>query len=192
MGYVKAKEVFNELIKNGYINSNGKVIKDKGNGLNIIFLDIDGVLNCITTKDTCGPYRGIEDIKVSLLKEIVDSSNAKIVLVSSWKEWWFKEDRLKKEQDDLANYLDEKLAKEGLSIYDKTEDYDSIKRGEGIIEYLYKLNRRGIDVNNYVILDDLMFDYKKTKLTKHLVQTSFLYGGLQKKHVKKAIEILNK
>lgn len=114
-GFNKAYKVFNELIANGYVNSEGvpnkqKICDELGEeyklGIKIIFLDVDGVLNCRTTEDVfCGSV-GIEDEKVSLLKQIVDSTKAVIVLVSSWKEWWYKEPKLKREQDRFANYLD--------------------------------------------------------------------------------------
>ena len=64
----------------------------------IVFLDVDGVLNSITTKDRCGPYVGIDDKKVSNLKDIIDATSAKIVLVSSWKEGWKKEPQHKKDK----------------------------------------------------------------------------------------------
>lgn len=150
------------------------------------------MLNCNTTTDTCGRYIGIEDKKVSYLKQIIDETNAKIVLVSTWKEYWHKEP-LKKHQDILANYLDNKLAKQGLYIVDKTNDYHGlISRGAGIQEYLWYLKTNEIEVNNYVILDDLPFDYLKTKLSKNLVKTNYEKGGLKPHHVKKAIEILRK
>ena len=48
----------------------------------------------------------------------------------------------------------------------------------------------GIDIRKYVILDDEMFDYLETKMTRHLIRTSFEQNGLEKKHVRKAIEKL--
>ena len=56
--------------------------------MNVIFLDIDYVLNGKSTTDHIGRIRGIDDEKVALLKELVDYSNAIIVLSSSWKEYW--------------------------------------------------------------------------------------------------------
>ena len=91
----------------------------------------------------------------------------------------------------MANYLDEKLAKQGLKIIDKTNDYHGlINRGAGIQEYLWYLKNNDIKVHNCVILDDLPFDYLKTKLTKNLVKTNYDKGGLKLNHVKKAIDIL--
>lgn len=194
--YPKAKRIYEYLI-NKYIKEDGTVIreaiclylrKEYVPGIKIIFLDVDGVLNSAYTRDTCGRYIGIEDKKVSLLKEIVDKSGAKIILVSTWKEYWYK-DGFKQEQDYMANYLDEKLAKQGLKIVDKTDDYNSFDRGDGILEYISELQEVGIEVDKFVILDDEMFDYKKTKLTSNLIQTSYL-EGLKEKHVRRAIEKL--
>lgn len=159
-------------------------------GIKIIFLDIDGVLNCKTTTDKIDGYTGIEDEKVNYLKDIVEKTKAKIVLISSWKEHWKKEP-YKSLQDNMATYLDNKLAKYDLKISDKTRDYESNNRAVGIIRYLKLLRRYGIRVNNYVIIDDYPFDYLKTKTTKNLVKTSYHRGGLELRHVKKAIEILN-
>lgn len=198
-GFNKAVEAFNELVNKGFISSSGKVNKEKVYkelneeyvpSIKIIFLDVDGVLNCHSTKDCCGIYRGIEDKKVNLLKEIVDATGAKVVLVSSWKQWWFKEPYLKDKQDDLAIYLDEKLAKKGICILDKTNDGNSFNRGEGILEYLRQLIRNKVDVGNYVVLDDEIFDYKETKITSSLIQTSYNGFGLTKKHTEKAISQL--
>ena len=193
VGYLTAGKYLVELIDKKYIHKNeeGKYIFNKktvDTGINIIFLDIDGVLNCSTTKDKCGGYTGIEDQKVRLLKQLVDKTNAKIVLVSTWKFYWYKEKYLKDKQDELANYLDMKLVKQGLAIYDKTDDYEILERGGGILQYLNILNLKGIKVNKYVILDDQLFDYLATRLTKHLVQTSYRQGGLEEKHIKKALE----
>lgn len=199
-GFTKSGRIFKWMVGK-YIEEDGTVIKETvyqhfndtyKSGLNIIFLDVDGVLNCRTTKDKCGPYIGIDDQKVILLKELVEATNAKIVLVSTWKEWWFKRPKLKDMQDDLANYLDNKLAKQGLEIWDKTDDDISLYRGEGIIEYLNIMNSKGNHIDNYVIIDDELFDYKKQKLTPHLVRTSFEQDGLQRKHIKKAVELLSK
>ncbi len=64
--------------------------------MKIIFLDVDGVLNCHNTfKKQHEKYikTGIWEIeielsKVKLLKQIVDNTNAKIVLSSTWRLSW--------------------------------------------------------------------------------------------------------
>ena len=90
----------------------------------------------------------------------------------------------------MATYLDEKLAKQGLIIRDKTRDGNSFRRGKGILRFIEMQKEIGIDIRKYVILDDEMFDYLETKMTRHLIRTSFEQNGLEKKHVRKAIEKL--
>ena len=189
IGFIKANQIFNELVEKECIDKEGNVLlsKEDEKTYKAIFLDIDGVLNCSSTKDLCGPYRGIEDEKVALLKEIVEKTDSLIVLVSSWKENWFKDPRFKDKQDELANYLDEKLNNYGLVIFDKTDEYSIFGRGDSILEYIRTSERNGINITKFVILDDELWDYKETKLTKNLIQTSFYKGGLQKVHIRKVI-----
>ncbi len=160
------------------------------NEIKIVFLDIDGVLNCSTTLDRVNYNVGIEDEKVKLLKQIIDSTSARIVLVSSWKYFWFKDPKDKPKQDIYGNYLDTKLAKEGLIIYDKTDDGNSFYRGEGIIKYLYYLHDNDIPFSQFVILDDNVFDYRETDLMNNLVCTNYKFG-LTQNLVDKAIKVLN-
>ena len=196
-GFNKSNKIFHDLIEQDYIDKDGKVNKEKADpnyaeGPKVIFLDVDGVLNCRSTKDSCGGYIGIDDKKVALLKEIVDATGAIIILVSSWKEWWTNNPRYKPNQDEMATYLDEKLAKQGLIIRDKTRDENSFERGKGILRFIEMQKEIGIDIRKYVILDDETFDYSETKMTRHLIRTSFEQNGLEKKHVRKAIEKLLK
>lgn len=151
----------------------------------VIFLDVDGVLNCQTTKASVGPWIGIESKKVKLLRQIVDETGARIVLSSSWKSGWFKGD--KAAQDREARYLDNKLKREGLRIVDKTFD-KGLNRGVGIVNYVTDHN-----VDRFVILDDEDFDYEKCGVIDKLVQTTFYSddGGLGAEHVSRAVKILN-
>ena len=195
LGFNKSNEIFHDLIEQGYIDAEGRVDKEKADpnytkGPKVIFLDVDGVLNCRSTEDKCGAYRGIDDKKVSLLKEIVDATGAIIVLISSWKECWTNNPRYKPKQDEMATYLDEKLAKQGLVIRDKTRDGNPFRRGKGILRFIERQKEIGIDIRKYVILDDEIFDYLEAKMSWHLIRTDFEQNGLEKKHVRKAIEKL--
>lgn len=150
-----------------------------------IFLDVDGVLNCDETEDTIGGYMGIEYCAVKMLKEIVDATDAQIVLCSSWKEDWYKDE--KEKQDRLANYLDKRLAEEGLTIVDKTVD-KVWNRGEGIINYL----KEHPEITSWIILDDEIWeDYYKFNCLPYLVKTAWYDGGLKEEHVIQAIKKLN-
>lgn len=161
----------------------------KANKMKIIFLDVDGVLNTKSTKARCNGYIGIDENKLPFLKEIVESTGAEIVLISTWKEHWERLPERKRFQDAFANQLDEKLNSVGLKVLDKTEDKrDGVwySRGEGILDYLaYHI------VSSFVILDDLQFDYDGCDLTDNFVQTNEK-DGLTPEKVKKAIEILNR
>ena len=159
--------------------------------MKLLFLDVDGVLNCITTKDQCGIYMGIEDAKVKILKEIIDETGATIVLSSDWKYGWHKETANKVFQEETANYLDNKLKKQNLKIVDRTYEYYVSERGKGIKEFLNLMKRKNVEVENFVILDDRIFDFEKEGLLEHFVHTDFK-TGLNEERKKKAIEILNK
>ena len=156
--------------------------------MKVIFLDVDGVLNCQTSKSKCGAFIGIDDDKVKRLRAIVDATGAKIILCSSWKSGW---ERTNKElQDREADYLDRKLKKEGLRILDKThEPRGSAYRGDGIRRWM----KCFVTVEEFIILDDEVFDYSECGLSPHLVQTSFYTdnGGLTDEHAELAIRLLN-
>ena len=144
--------------------------------MKVIFLDIDGVLNEENSRSRCCGYKGIDDKKVENLAEIVKATGAEIVLISTWKDDWRKTD--KRHQGMMANYLDRKLAKQGLTILDKTESVDRVSgfhlsRGEGILQYLSTHS-----VEKYVILDDFQFDYDGCGLTENYVKTDYENGGL--------------
>ena len=153
--------------------------------MKLIFLDIDGVLNCMGSKSRCEGFIGIDNDKVKRLKQIVNKTNAKIVLTSTWKRHWHKNADL---NDYSGNYLNRKFKKQSLRIMDKTTD-DSIHRGTGIIDYI---NNFHTDVESWIVLDDEYFpDYKELGILDHMVKTEFI-KGLQERHVDLAIELLNK
>lgn len=155
--------------------------------MKVIFLDIDGVLNTPSSESRCGEYIGIDDEKVEKLKKIVEKMKAEIVLISTWKKYWRKEEKLKPLQDYSATYFDEKLAKQGLKVIDKTKDKADgryLSRGESILEYVCRNN-----VENYIILDDCQFDYDGCDLSDKLIKTNQT-EGLTEKEVKTACRIL--
>lgn len=153
--------------------------------MKVIFLDVDGVLNCRNTRDMCMGFVGIEDRLVKKLQKIVNATNAKIVLVSTWRYYW--EQSNKEGQDEMGTYLDKKLSKQGLYILDKTDPHCLFARGRGIHEWL-----NGKYVDGFVILDDEAHDYKEVKLEGHWVQTfDVVDGGITDEDVEKAIKILN-
>lgn len=154
--------------------------------MKVIFLDVDGVLNCRSSKSRCGIFIGIDDSKVKILKAIVDKTDAKIVLCSSWKNMWEREN--KECQDNLANYLDKKLKKQNLFVLDKTDD-NGEDRGRGIHRWISNHN-----VEQWIVLDDDIFpDYEEMEIIPHLVKSYFYdeLGGLQHEHIDAAVRLLN-
>ena len=155
--------------------------------MKVVFLDIDGVLNEEKSRSRCCGYLGIDDKKVENLAKIVEETNAKIVLISTWKDDWRKTD--KSHQGIMANYLDRKLKKQGLVILDKTKSIDKngfhFSRGEGILQYLAD-NK----VEKYVILDDYQFDYDSCGLTDFFIKMDAYNGALTEGLAVEAIKLL--
>lgn len=155
--------------------------------MNVVFLDVDGVLNYDGCKEKFKQYIGIDDALVERLARIVRSANAQIVLTSSWKELWL-EDLPPGEIHPMARYLLEKLKKQGLHIADRTDD-NGYDRGKGIRKWMRHVGVAGIE--GWVVLDDEVFrDYESEEITPHLVKTSFSCG-LTDADVDLAIMILN-
>lgn len=150
----------------------------------VIFLDVDGVLNCCDTeaRSPMG-FIGIGDRQMKCLKKVVDSTGAKIVLTSTWKSEW---DIDPKKCEEDGAYLNSVFREYGLSIRDKTEDYVS-DRGAGIVRYL----KAHPEIASWVVLDDDIFgDYDEYGIMPHLVHTSFGYDGLTDSLADQAIELL--
>ena len=121
--------------------------KTKKKKRNVIFLDVDGVLNDRYTEDRtpCG-FIGLEDSMIANLAFIVEKTGAEIVLTSTWKSEW--KPHMKDCEPDGA-YLSKRLKKHSLRIIDKTEDHTA-DRGAGIKQYLDEHP----DIENWVVLDD--------------------------------------
>lgn len=153
--------------------------------MKVIFLDIDGVLNCQWSRSRCGAYIGIDEDKVMRLRMIVEATGAQIVLSSSWRHDWSKDEECNQES---GRYIDRKLKNERLFILDKTPTDPHDRRRLEIEHWM-----EGKDIEAYVILDDLDYDWGYSDCANHWVETSFSRrdGGLQDEHVAKAIGILN-
>jgi len=153
--------------------------------MKVIFLDIDGVLNdAATTERSPGGWVGIDDDKVALLRQIVESSGAEIVLTSTWKnDWSTPPDQCTPD----GRYMQEKLAKHGLSIIDKTKDNNAWRRGSGIRRWLQEHQ----PVEAWLVLDDQCFqDFKEEGIVPHFVQTDSLTGGLTEQYISSCLHIL--
>ena len=153
----------------------------------IIFLDIDGVLNDASTKETIKGVVGVSDGKLKILKKIVEDNGAEIILTSSWKDdWEYPCNRPSDKHTIYGQYLDDRFAEFNLAIAGKTED-DWVHRGNGILQWL-----ANYDWEHFVVLDDQIYiDFRKCGIFRHLVQTSWK-TGLREKHIRKVAEVLQK
>lgn len=154
--------------------------------MKVIFLDIDGVLNCETTEEkTLDGTRFVEDRFIKRLKRIVDTTNAKVVLSSDW--------RYDRDCDEFnGDYLElkDKLFEYDIEFYGFTpvcprnsRGFPYASRGFEIKQYLAEHE----EVDEFVILDD------RCDMEPHLnrlVRTSF-ETGLTEEDVDEAIELLN-
>lgn len=159
--------------------------------IKVIFLDIDGVLNTYFTKEyTKMGAIFIEEKKVEILKKIIEQSDAKIVLSSTWRMGWEHIEHGKSDTWYAKDFIElkDKLQELGVILYDKTQVLDSTMRRRGKEIELYLKSRN--DIDGYAILDDLGGRWLRP-CSSHLVQTSE-YRGLEEKHIKTVLKMLNK
>ena len=171
--------------------------------MKIIFLDVYGVLihkNCYNRENL-----NIDEEKVKILKQIVEKTNAKIVLSSTWKNSYQKNTAPNKNRYEVLENI---LNRNGLEIYDRVPGKKPVPLSESQIKSkTYKkvtskynpYTRRSGEIKDYLenhqiqsflIIDDRDFDWKFFGYHKHLIRTT-RKKGLLKKHIKKAIKILN-
>ena len=181
--------------------------------INVIFLDIDGVLNGYNFWNLLGwdiiskfksnrlkswyreltePF-GVHERKVKRLAKIVHKTDAKVVISSSWRSG-LQSNNLSDSEKRLLDLFD----KYDIEIYDYTPILPSRKRENEIMAWLF----RNPQVNKFIILDDENADLQ-CFIGKELIQTSsvsrsrmikgrwYENTGLKRKHVRQAIKILN-
>ena len=176
--------------------------------MKVIFLDIDGVLNYMNSSvldETC----------VGNLRYIISKTGAKIVLISTWKQ--FLDDGIlsglsDKDKEDFMYYrnLLNGVFKGDMKIIDTVDDYFSMVESEVCsaisleelsnkdcshdawrsVEVGCWLNKHS-DIESFVIIDDFNCQYDKY-YPNNWVQTSWFRDGLSKDLAEKAVMILNK
>lgn len=160
----------------------------------VVFLDIDGVLNWYHSKSHCGLYLGIDTARINRLAKIVEVTDAAIVLITTWKDFYTV--GAYKQNNKTGIYMNNKFRKAGLKIYDSAMDVAGwVHRGATIKVWLDKHP----EVKEFVILDDEMFkDYETYNYLPHMIKTMYKlepdqerFAGLTDNLVEKAIDILN-
>ena len=152
--------------------------------MKIIFLDIDGVLNSWRYDQVrMSLADNIDETRLPLLYQIVASTDAKIVLTSSWRKHW---ERDFNKSDSIGQHLNQLFDEHGLAIFDKTIESSDNNRTDEIRDWLANNS-----VEQFVIIDDIAFGWDE--LESHLVRTNYRIGrGLHDSHVSQAISILNR
>ena len=149
--------------------------------MKVIFLDFDGVINDYMTINEINKYN------VEMLKQIVNETGAKVVVTSSWK-YSYQRNNRNMEDFLINNYYAQTLKKNGIDVIDWTpyvrgQAEKNNQREQEILEYL----RNHSEVTEYLILDD---DYIIESLKEHEIFLD-LGAGLREKHIIPAIRILN-
>ena len=170
--------------------------------MNVIFLDVDGVLaySSYSNKDTAN----IDVDKVKMIKEICDKTDAKVVISSSWKG---NETTI----PDIYYTLLNILKTNGIEVLGNTPHIPAEFDGDVTdsislttledLPYLKPIHGTGRagevrawikeqNVINFVIIDDEDFDWTDYGYDKYWVIPSWFENGLQREHVDKAIKIL--
>ena len=103
--------------------------------MRVIFLDIDGVLNCADEGDTArGLVRPRPDL-IALLDDLIDRTGSQIVLASTW--------RCDPKAVEVARRC-------GLKFIDTLDDHENGERGAFIRKWLSEHP----EVESYVVVDD--------------------------------------
>lgn len=125
--------------------------------MDILFLDIDGVLNSTYYNDKLEIFKFYEIKKINLVKKIVEETNCKIVLTS-----------LRLNFQLYENEITDIFKNEGVLVYD-TLQVPFTNKVEGINNWLNKHKF----INQYVILDDTNY---KQEFHNHFIKVSSYYG----------------
>ncbi len=145
---------------------------------NIIFLDIDGVLNCNAYKKERQEDYFVDEDKVKIFSKLVhEVEDVKLILHSAWRFWF---DEKLNPKNDVAKNLIILLAKYQISIsgmtpdlttpeIHKTKKFSKVKAKE-ILLYL----QENPNFKNWVVIDDLWLMNDLVK--RHQIKTDAKIG----------------
>ena len=162
---------------------------------NIIFLDIDGVLNSNFWNEDhqreISDGTLIDEDKVNLLSKIITRTEASIVLHSGWRFWFDKNIQpLRKESQQLV----EIFKRNHITILDITPDFSteeirktkkfSLVKAKEILAWVHEHS----EVEKWIVIDDLFLH--NVEIEKHQLKTNQIFG-LTQVDVDLAIDMLN-
>lgn len=148
---------------------------------NVIFLDIDGVLNSNFWNDShqkeISDGKLIDIEKIRLLAKLVKNTNAKIILHSGWKFWF--DSNLEPTRNESEN-LSKLLQQEGLVIDGMTPDFSteeirkskkfSLVKASEILAWLTEHK----EIDKWIVIDDL--DLHNPEIEAHQIKTDSSIG----------------
>ena len=159
--------------------------------MKVIFLDFDGVLNHVKSKSRVtfedGVYVGLDKNKLRNLAKIVQETDAKIVLTTTWRDHY--EIGAYKQSNRVGKYVNNKFRDLGLKIYDKVRDGKRFDRGRDAKAWLDEHP----EVTEYVAIDDEDIGYmiEWDTFKNHFVKTLWDGNGLTENCANAAVRILN-
>ena len=171
--------------------------------MKVIFLDIDGVLNTKETYDRI--YRNsstvsifnveLDNFRLEYLKEIIDKTDAKIVLSSSFRNFFAKENEKIVAVKPKGKRIQEMFTGYGIDIYDVTPPTMDSREDE-IKSWLSNRD----NVESFIIIDDdpsMFFDLRDKLVQTSKIRQSYLTTfmkestGLCERHIPEVIDRLN-
>lgn len=163
--------------------------------MKVIFLDIDGVLNTQETfikwkekyKKTGIYDLEIDEYRIKYLKDIIDRTKAKIVLSSSWRYFFKKENNLIIPKNSEGVELCEMLKKYDIEIYDITKKNEYLTREEQIKAWINENN-----ADSFIVIDDEKLDIENQIKTNFYLENNGGLIGLCEEHIDQAVNLLNK
>lgn len=125
--------------------------------MKVVFLDVDGVLNTANTfervyhsfKNSGKKELEIDLFRLQYLKQIIDETDSKIVLSSTWRRFFQKLDDKIIPRNEKGKLFYEVLNNYGIEIYDILSYQSDINREGLILDWLSKN-----EVDSFVIIDD--------------------------------------
>lgn len=140
--------------------------------MKVLFLDIDGVLNCGATFEGKHRCDVIDRDMVQEINRVIQATDCNVVISSSWRLAW------------PMGELKARLRQEGMidRVIDKTPMLR--RRDDEILAWL----KEHPEVTRFAVVDDDSFDL--TAVADRLAHTSF-ETGLLAKHADRLIELLN-
>lgn len=164
--------------------------------MKVIFLDIDGVLNTSNSYTVSSNLQlPIDNFRLNYLRYIVEKTDAKIVLSSSFRHFFQKENNVMVPKTLKGKKLYDLFYRFGITIYDVTQ-ITKDKREYQIKEWLEQHN----DVESFVILDDdpsLFYELKDRLIQTSIIRKNNLLmtmddsTGLCEYHIPQIVDMLN-